>query len=85
MGYHNPGNTPIQDVITSAVTGSILGLSLFVIAEATGIMDVTFRALDLSDVGRRIGVVQFVIVGAILGTVSDLIGKLTRLRPGARS
>lgn len=85
MGYHHQGTTPIQDLITSAVMGSILGLSLFVIAEATGIMDAIFRAVDLPDVGRRIGGVQFVIVGAILGAVSDLISKLARLRPGARS
>lgn len=85
MGYHNQGATPIQDVITSAVMGSVLGLSLFVITEATGIMDATVRAMDLLDVGRRIGGVQFVIVGAILGAVSDLIGKLTRLPPRARS
>lgn len=83
MGYHVEGPTPIQDLITSAVLGGILGFSVFVIAEATGIVDSVLRSLELSEIRRRIDMVQFVIAGVILGVVLDLIGKLAPRRSGA--
>lgn len=84
MGY-NDRPTPVQDMITSAMMGVVLGFTVFVIAEATGVIDSVFRAAELSEIGTRIDVTHFVILGAILGVVLDLIGKLTPMRPGKRS
>ena len=79
MGYSKhsvTSATPIQDLISSAVLGMILGVTLFVLSEQTGLLSYGLRRLDLPALGGRIGVTQFVIFGAGLGIVLDVLGKL---------
>lgn len=74
--YGDTGTTPIQDLISSAFLGLILGVTLFAIFEQTGTIDYVLRKLDLSDLRGRIGITQFGIFGALFGVVLDFLGKL---------
>lgn len=79
MGYSKhskTSSTPVQDLISSAVFGVVLGFTLFVISEQTDLLGYVLRRFDLPALGGRIGVTQFVIFGAGLGVVLDLFGKL---------
>jgi len=79
MGYSKHSETsasPVEDVISSAVLGAILGVTLFVITEQTEVVSYVLRRFGLPALGGRFGATQFVIFGAGLGIVLDLFGKL---------
>lgn len=80
MSDFDDSSTPIQDIITSAFLGAILGFTFYVLSEMTGFVDYLLLRFGLSGIGGRFGAVQFVILGVVLGIVVDLIGKLTPSR-----
>lgn len=80
MGDFDSRSTPIQDIITSAFAGAILGFMFYLLSEATGAVDYLLLRSGISGIGGRLGDVQFVIFGAILGIVGDVLGKLKKLR-----
>lgn len=80
MGDFDSRSTPIQDVLTSAFAGALLSFMFYLLSEATGAMDYLLLRSGLSGIGGRLGDVQFVIFGAILRVVGDLLGKLKKLR-----
>ncbi len=73
--HADTSSTPFEDLISSAVFGIVLGLTLFLIAEQTNVIGYVLRRFGLPALGGRFGITQFVIFGAGLGVVLDLVGK----------
>ena len=69
---------PIQDLISSVILGAILGVTFYVLDSITGLSGHATRQMGIPHVGGRIGVLQFVILGGVVGAVMDLVGKLRR-------
>lgn len=70
-------DTPLTDLLSSALFGGIFGFTVYLLLDQARLIDQMFREAGLSGVGGRIEGAEFVVLGALLGIVLDLAGKLT--------
>lgn len=75
-------STLTEDVISSLFIGGFLGLLYYLIFESVGVTDFVFRRVGLTGFGGRFEAEEFVVIGAMLGIILNLVGKFLGLPGG---
>lgn len=75
-------STLVGDIISSLFVGGFLGFLYYIIFESVGVTGFFFRKVGLTGLGGRFDLGEFVIIGAMLGIILNLVGKFMGLPGG---
>lgn len=68
-------STLTGDIISSLFVGGFLGFLYYIIFESVGVTDFVLRKVGLTNLGGRFELGEFVVIGAMLGIILNLVGK----------
>lgn len=75
-------STLTGDIIGSVFVGGLMGFLYYFIFESIGITDFILRSIGLTALGGRFELQEFVVMGALLGVILNLVGKFMGLSAG---